>query len=393
MAKKKKKKSIIYFSPTRLTIFLAIIAIIITTGLLFYSPLDALLNGSQSNIATIDENGLIVHYLSIGQADCSFIEFPNGKTMLIDAGESKASEHTISYLNQNVFNDKEKTIDYVLLTHTDSDHSVGMEKIFNEYQVNKVFRPQMYISLQDFNNDELSSGEYIEDDKITNTFITAVNAFYNEPHCQMVYTNTAVMNTTQKISGGENESYYELYFYTPSKLKYTNTNDYSPIFTISYKGKTLMFTGDATSVTENEFKNSLGASQVLTIDALKVAHHGSRYSTTTNFLSKVIVKNAIIECANTPSHPHQETLNRLLEKGATIYRTNENGDIVLNITTSAQLNIICNGNGTKQTIKVEYLIIASAIVSAYFCFFVKYEFNVEKQTKSSQKSNIITSNH
>lgn len=105
-------------------------------------------------------------------------------------------------------------------------------------------------------------------------------------------------------------------------------NDCSAVLLVRYKDTSFIFTGDAEAYSENEIVRS-GVS--LKVDVLKVGHHGSRTSTSKAFLRAVNPSIAVIMCGqdNRFEHPHSETLKKLQQAGATVYRTDLQGNIVI----------------------------------------------------------------
>ena len=356
----------------RIIVFACLSAIFCTCGFVFRAQIESFLNGTQINYdkSLIDTNGLVVHYIDVKQADCTLIELPDGKKMLIDAGERNSQDNMIEYINQNIFDsngeDEPKVIDYVLLTHSDTDHCGGMKKIFEEYQVSCVFRPQIYISQADKNKDfnAPSMASFYDGQIYTET----INAMYDEPDCEVIFTTASALNTTYKIESESAENYYEFYFFTPTKNSYQEVNDYSPIMTLTYNSRVFMFTGDATEKTEKE---ALENSSLGKVDVLKVAHHGSSTSSSQAFLEKIYPKYAIIQVGknNQYNHPTEKVLERLKSVNSEIFRTDKNQNIVANVDTLGSLKIYADISNAK--IKVLYLIVGIEMILIYFCFFVK----------------------
>ena len=121
-------------------IVLLVLLVLVIVSNFFSSQMEILLK-LKPNITNSFETQ--VHFIDVGQGDAIAIRFSNGKTMLIDSG-TKEYKHKLQYYLDNVVLDNTKTLDYVLLTHPDVDHSGNMEFILNNYNVKEFFRPEIY---------------------------------------------------------------------------------------------------------------------------------------------------------------------------------------------------------------------------------------------------------
>ena len=288
-----------------------------------------------------------VHFVDVGQGDAIIVELPDGKTVLIDAGED-------NYSNLKSYIDDETDIDvfdYVIATHADYDHIGNFDDLFADYQVKYVYRPYVKYSgskgsfSTDFNQ---GASLYTQKSAAYYDFLTAIN---NETYVENGETKncgweffTHKSDFSGKISfkGQIYEYYFD--FLTPTvdsytKINYKNANDYSPIIKFSYQGVDVMFTGDAEGSNEGDaedefvefYKNYLDVG--VDVDVLKVSHHGSETSTTQAFLDLVKPEYAVISCAltNSYNHPRQAVLDRLYNANCTFYRTDLHSDVVLSI--------------------------------------------------------------
>ena len=88
---------------------------------------------------------LRVHFLDVGQGDCCIIEFPDGKNMIIDAGDNKSyvKNKIKTYVDDNIKrgNEGKVVFDYAIMTHSDSDHIGSFEVVYNNYDVKTTYRP------------------------------------------------------------------------------------------------------------------------------------------------------------------------------------------------------------------------------------------------------------
>ncbi|HAJ77798.1 MAG TPA: hypothetical protein DCO89_01865 [Clostridiales bacterium] len=379
----KSKTMPIKFTPVRLIVFLIIVAITLGAGFVFKGPIEKLLNPNQNSIANaeakvIDDNGLSIHFIDVGQGDAIAIKFPGNQTMLVDAGTSQSANGLVDYLKNDFFKNEKIVFDYLLLTHSDADHCGGMVEICKEFVINVIYRPRMYSKYT--KNGTVVFDETI--DKGTNinicetaTYYRTINAFNNEigsngQKAKIVMTDLLTVNTTDKIEGEG----YSIDFYAPTQNYITDSagtvaNDFSPIMVLNYNGKKIMLTGDASTTSES---NAMSRAELPEVDLLKVGHHGSKTSSGQDFLNKIKPKYAVISVGvgNTYKHPTDEALNRLLSVGSLIYRTDLNGTIIANITSSesAELNLFANGKPTGVYIHIEYLISGIIVLVATICF-------------------------
>lgn len=312
-----------------------------------------------------------IHFLDIGQGDCTIIVLPDGKTMIIDGGENKTATETKikNYIAENL-GEGFKYFDYAVLTHTDADHCGGLDAVLKAYPAREVYRPNV------ISNYVLNSQTYVDpglavtldsgkdanekfwtqtavtstgvDKKDTRAYRDFVEAAYapNADFTPVVYMSDGriidrpVGKANQDIFG-TSEHEYSVKFYSPLKFKYTDSNDCSTILAFSYLGRTVMLSGDAEAEAEAEFVSTYSSAEFeFNSDLIKLGHHGSRTSSSSAFLSKVAGLRTksqiftIISCGlgNSYGHPHSETLDRLESMGFSedrILRTDLHGTIVV----------------------------------------------------------------
>lgn len=372
------------FTLTRIIVFLIICIVAISVCLGFKHQIENLLNKTTTISNKIDKNGLTTYFVDVGQGDGIAIRFPDGKTMLVDAGPQSSANKFVRYLKNNFFERGEDTFDYLLLTHSDEDHCGGMVKVCEEFKINKIFRPNIYSKYPEKGTpifDETNGNSTNKTVETTLAYYNAITAFNNETS-NIIVTNIDLLNSTEKIQGDG----YSIDFYYPTKDYISSSdvgsvgsieNNYSPIMVLNYNGKKIMLTGDISTTGEALALNN----GLPDIDVLKVAHHGSSTSTGTDFLIATTPEHAIISCGknNSYGHPTTELINRLTVAGAEIYRTDTNGHIVVNITTQETENINIYFDKTNGTIYIqaEYIMAGVIILSIYFCFGIKAK-NIQK---------------
>ena len=283
------------------------------------------LTNKYSNVI-INNEKLNIFYFKVGQADCTLITI-NNKNLLIDAGNKSDGDYIVEFLKEKRLD----TIDYFIITHGDLDHSGGAKDVLNNCNVNQLFMPegieeaqenyQSIKSVADSNNVRLSKVE------INDKF-------------DLDKANFEILSVKNNINSSANESSIVV------KLNYLNT---------SY-----LFMGDATQGIEKEIKSD-------SVDVLKVGHHGSNSSTSSEFLDMIKPKYAIISAGNNAkyNHPAEQVLQRLRDANIqekNIYITNNQGTIWLtsdgtNIEIQTRQDI--NLDGTGQIGKVDILNICS----------------------------------
>lgn len=335
---------------------------------------------SETYVAYADDIGLRVSFIDCGQADSCYIEFPDDKNMLIDAGENDSD----SYGSIIEFLDGEgvTTIDYFIMTHSDSDHIGGAVKIFEEYEIEVVYRPHQEATGTSSNpyTDPALKGEgkygFYGDtvkEKATLTYANAIKAAYAET--SEVYVFNPFDDEINRISDAAGS--YTFDFLSPVVTDYSDANNYSPIMVLSYAGRDIVMTGDAEKENEEDFVEYIKTAKLgdygghydrmikgeFNADIVKAGHHGSETSTSREFLEIMCANEAkrvncftIFSCGtnNTYGHPHIETLERLfgtkkdenseLESGMgfsaeRLLRTDLNGDIRFGVSSEGKISV------------------------------------------------------
>lgn len=251
-----------------------------------------------------------VHFLDVGQGDCELIELPDGKIMLIDGGaDDESATRIIRYLNAL----KIETIDYLLITHADSDHCGGLQKVVKYKEVKRAFLPLTNAT--------------------ENEAYAAAHAELMAKGCQWEY---AARSVDLSVEGEISYTLRFLYPYTLQTEQDVSTNENSAVVWLDFLGASVLFTGDAPMETEEKLMRDhrLGlldeSVKLAETELLKVAHHGSADSTSLSFLQYLGVKQAVISCGadNAYGHPTLEVLSALSAQRAEIYRTDECGNLV-----------------------------------------------------------------
>ena len=248
-----------------------------------------------NNNITNCENKMIVHYIDVGQGDCILIQV-NNKNLLIDSGPSSSRKDLLDYLEKlNI-----KKFDYIIATHPHEDHIGNMDTIIKRYSIGSFYSPKVVSS--------------------STTFENMISALVDK---------NLKINVLKKgfkgIDLGENT---EIEVFSPVENLFSdNLNDYSPIIKITFFNNSFLFTGDAEISTE---ESVLSENNNLNCDILKVGHHGSSTSTSSNFLTSVNPSVAIISVGknNSYGHPTSELLSLLDYFNIRTIRTDINGTII-----------------------------------------------------------------
>ena len=265
---------------------------------------------------------LKIYFVDVNQGDCTFIITPKNKTILIDGGGSESTNFDIGKrtLIPFVLDKGYNKIDYIIISHFDQDHVGGLLTVMEELKVGQVI-----ISKQEEDSENYQKFKEIVNEKKI---------------------KVRVVNKGDRVSIEKN-LYFDIFWPNSEKMISDNIlNNNSIVCKLNYKDFSMLFTGDIEEIAEKEilqeYKNNL---QVLNSTVLKVGHHGSKTSSTQEFIEIVKPKIALIGVGenNKFGHPNEEVIERLDKLRAKIYRTDQMGEI----------SIIVNG---KRRIKVKEFI-------------------------------------
>lgn len=252
--------------------------------------------------------GLDVTFIDVGQGDSILIKC-DGESALIDTGVKNKSSHVIYVLRKNGI----ENLDLIVMTHDDQDHVGGIESITSSIPL-----AADGMVLSSFNYGEAFWGN---------------GAAYVIPSAGDIY---VLGGAVIKILSPEKEL-----------RRMYDSNDRSLVFLLEYKGKKLLFTGDASDSIERELVDRYG-NELKNIDVLKVGHHGAYRSSSYYFLRTIQPDYSVISVGqwNKYGHPSESTLSRLVQSGSKVYRTDLHGDIVCRISDSGMIHFYQQkGNG------------------------------------------------
>lgn len=256
--------------------------------------------------AVAPKGTLRVHFLDVDQGDAVFLELPDGKTMLIDAGTVEEGSRVIEHISSLGYS----KIDYLVASHPHSDHIGGLPAIIKKYDIGEVWAPRVSHTTQSYE-----------------AFLDAVSS--KNLKIKTVWTGKEIYSSNgcwaTVLSPAEGSAYDEL-------------NDWSAVIRLNFGETSFLFTGDASASVILSAVDS-------NIDVLKVSHHGSYTGTDKQLVSRLSPTYAIISCGtgNTYGHPHNSVLSLL--KDSVIYRTDLDGTIE------------ATSNGTEITFSTEAAVV------------------------------------
>ena len=247
-------------------------------------------NSSQTKQTTNQQGELQVYFLDVGQADSILIK-SNNEYMLIDGGNNNDGPLLVKYFQSLGI----KEFKYIVGTHPHEDHIGGLDDVIKNFTIDNIYIPDAMTTTKTF-EDLLDS----IDEKNLTYKVPKINSTFplGNANLKVIYTGTDT----------------------------SDLNNTSIVLKLTYQDISILLTGDATSETEKKILNKDINSTVL-----KVGHHGSKYSSTESFLKKVNPKYAIISVGknNIYNHPATITINKLEKLNTQIYRTDQDGTILL----------------------------------------------------------------
>lgn len=253
-----------------------------------YTPID------ETTSISSEDTGLTVHFISVDQGDCTLLE-SRGSFALIDGGEYSERYTVISYLNSLGVEE----LDFIISTHPHSDHCGSLSEVIRNFDTTTLICPNA--------DTDSSVWEYVLD---------AADERGVNVETPEVYDTYSLGAATITILSPE------------SNAIYSDLNDYSIVTLVEYGNTSFMLTGDAESGVEKALVRS---GYDLKADVLKCGHHGSSTSSCEEFLDAVSPYAAIISCGadNSYGHPHTETINSLEKRNIPYWRTDLDGNIVI----------------------------------------------------------------
>lgn len=247
--------------------------------------------------AALPDGRLHVSFMNVGQGDATLIRTPRGKNILVDAGPGNNIADVLP--GELPFFDRK--LDLIVLSHPHKDHLDGFLTVLREYEVDAVLLTGVKTDLPEYHS-------FVEGihDKVR-LIAVADRDYVVEPGLSFdILSPLAELNSTEVQS---------------SKL-----NPTSVVFRLDYGATRILFTGDIDAFVEDRI---LATGVDVRSTVLKVAHHGSKYSSTKRFVTQVDPEVAVISAAqgNRFGHPHAQTLKTFDELNVQVYRTDTFGTL------------------------------------------------------------------
>ena len=262
-----------------------LIALFVVSCIILSSCVSLFYNGNVH-----EEGELSVHFLDIGQGDSIFIELPDAKTMLIDAGDRGCGDKIINYINDEGYS----KIDYLVATHPHADHIGSMTHVVENMEIGQVYMPNVSTNTKTFEN-----------------LLTAISEKGLKIKTALAGTN--IIDEDKLVAD----------IVAPVEIDEDDLNNCSVVIKLVYDEISFLLTGDAEEKELEQITADISA------DVLKVGHHGSRTSTNEEIFNRINPKMAIISCGknNDYNHPHKEVVELL--EDIKMYRTDEDGTITI----------------------------------------------------------------
>ena len=252
---------------------------------------------------------LQIHMVDVGQGD-GFILTIKDKVIVVDTGPMIHKFKMTKYLKSLGV----KRINTLIVTHPHQDHFGGLDSILCNFKVDNIYTTD-----------------------ITSEVDTDLIELFHLYQYNYIISKYNLLNKYKKLNSITNENGnpknfsvdgVTIKFLSPKKT-YKNFNNNSIVCKIEYKDVSMLFTGDIEAAAEQDLVDEYG--DILDVDILKISHHGSRTSSTEEFINATSPEIGLIscECNNSFWHPHKSVSERLEDKNIKLYRTDENGSVIL----------------------------------------------------------------
>ncbi|MGL6187079.1 MAG: ComEC/Rec2 family competence protein [Clostridium chrysemydis] len=235
-----------------------------------------------------------IEFINVGAGDAIYIETPSGTDILIDAGSTGNGKKVVDQLLKQ---EKNMDLEYVISTHPDADHIGGLQEVFKRMKVKKFYYPK-----------DISYTK-------TKTAKAVLDLAKKEKGCKIYDAKSGM-----KIKSGG-----AILEFIHSSKNYSSDNEDSVMTYIDYGNLEVLLTGDAEKGAEK-------AGKKYNVDVVQAPHHGSKYSSSTDFIKKYDPEKVVVSTdGKRYGHPNKEIFKRYAkyDKNIDVYRTDNTGNIVL----------------------------------------------------------------
>ena len=242
----------------------------------------------------ISGNGMTIHFLDVGQADCALLEC-DGEFMIIDGGNVEDGQMVVSYLKQMGV----ESLEAVVCTHSHEDHVGGLPAVLSVFDTETVYSPVT---------------EY--DTKVFRNFVAKTEANAGKITVPTPGDQFTLGSATVTVLGPVQE--------------YDDPNNTSIVLKVSYGESDFLFTGDMETPAENDMMDYWGDSFNWDVEVLKVGHHGSDTSSGYRMLYYTNPEQGVISVGedNKYNHPNDATLSKLADAEVVVMRTDKLGHVI-----------------------------------------------------------------
>jgi len=243
-----------------------------------------------------------VHFINVGQGDAILIRDALGTDVLVDGGKRSAGQIVLDYLRQENVDD----IDVMIATHADSDHIGGLISVLSATDI-----PVRAVLYNGYPGSTQTWADFV-------SAVSAEGVLLEAAQYPAVYQwgniTAYVLNPVAGLSNPDQNNASVVLLIDTGGVEFLLTGDLETSNELSVAGRGIPYWNGVTCC----------------VDVLKVAHHGSKYSTSIAFLQTVQPDEAVISVGNNSyGHPAPETIARLLQAGARIWRTDQNGTVII----------------------------------------------------------------
>ena len=303
----------------------AVLVILLATGYLKLEDIRLPAESDPKEIGTTVSTGeMQVTFLDVGQGDGIFMKGPEGNTYLVDGGSSDVKKVGQYRLEPFLKSQGVGRLDYVLISHGDSDHVNGVEELMERQNIGVKIKT-LVLPMQEVWDEALAG--IAEKAKEYGIRVVVIEPGQSIKEGDMTITCIQPGNPGTEAENRESEG-------RDADEEYEPGNASSMVLAVKFGEFDMLLTGDVEGEGEGQLTEQLEEQyRGCTWEVLKVAHHGSKNSSSEEFLRQVKPAYAFISAGqeNRYGHPHQETIERLADVGSKVYSTQEKGALIVEV--------------------------------------------------------------